>query len=283
MGVPSKLETYLDYQVYLFKYAGRATKNFFTKEGIQLLYPTCTFIATALLYLAYEGWQRVKEHVLEFFFVTVAGQFIGLPILFLFYRIAAPFRVHRKSRKEIAKCQYEKEEQAIQLKELTSSKLSLVSEDRPPYKSLDGKTPDGSIWRFRVHVQNKSAYQLTDCAVILENISVWSGEKFIPRRLKLATDNPPDTLNIPHKQSFSLAPIDGKELIDLCQVDTRPGANRIRIFIATEGHRDLHNNEFYIPKGNYIFTLRAEANKGPSCGASFALEVDKAEPKLTPL
>lgn len=199
---------------------------------------------------------------------TLGGVFLTI----IYMVLIEPWRFHQTISAQIK--HYENE---------ASSKLRFVSGDTPPYRVCESQTKDGTIWRFRVQVQNAWHEQLTDCAVILEGITPLAGDKFIARRLKLATDNPPDTLNVPYKQSFSLAPHGGKELIDVCQVDMRPGANKIRLFIATEGHRDLHNNEFYIPKDNYIFTVKAEANRGQACGVSFALETDKAEPKFFPL
>jgi hypothetical protein len=199
--------------------------------------------------------------------------------LLLVVFIEAGYQIGKQRQKEIDQT---KKDRLKCFEERTSPKLRFLLEDCPPYKNLEDSTPDGKIWRFRVHVQNTWHEQLTDCAVILEGISPIVGvvgEKFIPRRLKLASDNPPNVLNEPHRQSFPLAPIDGKELIDICQVDMRPGANRTRIFIATEGHRDL-SQELYIPNGNYTFALKAEAHIGKSWGESFVLETNHTEPKF---
>lgn len=200
---------------------------------------------------------------------------LGILSTIVFMFVFAPYLLHKKTeskRQDLA-------DQLKRFEERASPKVRFLLEDRPPYKNLEASTPDGKIWRFRVHVRNTWHEQLTDCAVVLEGISPIVGTKFIPRRLKLASDNPPDVLNEPHRQSFSLAPIDGKELIDVCEVDMRPGANRTRIFIATEGHRDL-NKELHIPNGNYIFTLKAEAHIGKSWGESFVLETNHTEPKF---
>lgn len=202
---------------------------------------------------------------------TLGGIF--LTIFYMFF--IGPYRLHQQKIETIKNLS----DDVKQYEDRTTPKVEFIfEEDKPPYKILDAGTPDKGIWKCRVSVQSKWHELLTDCAVILEAVSP-SSERFIARKLKLASDNPADVLNTPCKQSFSLTP-GGKELIDVVQVDMRPEANQVRLYIATEGHRDLQT-DVHLPRGNYVFTLKAEAHVGNAAYESFVLETNHPpEPKF---
>jgi hypothetical protein len=202
---------------------------------------------------------------------------VGTTVIFVL--LIAPYLLNKKTQEKVN----ELNEELGRYEDQESPKLRFFVADYPPYKILDGEGQGGKIWRFRVQVQNIGRDRLNNCAVILEGISPRTGqfaEKFLPRRLKLAADNPPDVLNTPHRQTFSLAPHAGKELIDVCQVDMRPDPNRTRIFIATEGYSDPYK-EAYIRNGKYVLSLLAEADVGRPWGENFILDVEQPEPKFT--
>lgn len=204
--------------------------------------------------------------------------------LFLFrLLIIAPFRIAQERQLKIVSLS----DSLKKYEDRQAAKLQFVFSHVPPYEILERDTTDLRVWRFRIGVKNVWQERLHQCCVKLDAISP-RGERFLSRNLKLATDNPGDVLNIPHKQAFPLNP-DEQELIDVLRIhQPTNGPVQIEICYALEGVRDLQFpvdivKQSQIQVEEYVLTLKAVCDIGRSASESYLVKLSADTATFRPL
>lgn len=92
------------------------------------------------------------------------------------------------------------------------------------------------------------------------------GERYLPRPLKLASDNPPDLVGyVAHHKTFPIN-ADDTELVDVVRVEQRKDTARIDICYAREGLRDISTDTGLVGDDSWVLTLIATAEIGKQTG-----------------
>ena len=91
--------------------------------------------------------------------------------------------------------------------------------------------------------------------------------------MKLRADNPPDTINVPHAQEFSLN-VGETEFIDVASMNEWGGNNRISLGLARSG---ISGMQFFydVPRGDYEIEVTATAEEGTPYAQRFSLYIDE--------
>jgi hypothetical protein len=226
------------------------------------------------------GWEAAYWEIEIGMSTLMALPIIG-SILFVVFLAYAPVKVSRQLKEEVLT-----KENSIQvlrnrvqeLEERLKPKLAFVYAHYPPYEDIKD-----SIYlnkrqssTFRIGVKNIGGVFLSQCSVILEPAAnPVGGNWLLSKRLKLQTDDPFDTLNMEHKQSFSLAP-GQQEIVEVLTVYDP----EIKIWYAKEGHRDHNLRDILKMEGDtvdVIFNLRAVAEIGDSLIDTYCLKINRAD------
>lgn len=230
------------------------------------------------------GRSIANEVSLQTFWSSIYPTGLAFFMLFLFrLLIIAPFRIAQERQLQIVALS----DILRKYEDRQAAKLHFVFSHLPPYEIIERDTVDHRVWRFRVGVKNVWQERLHQCCVKLDAISP-RGERFLSRNLKLATDNPGDVLNIPHKQAFPLNP-DEQELIDVVLVHQRTnGPVQAEICYALEGVRDLQFpvdivKQSQINVEEYLLTLKAVCDMGRSASETYVVELSADAPRFRPL
>jgi len=175
---------------------------------------------------------------------------------------------------------HEERAEAITLREKLGPKLAFVYAHRPPYEDIKyrGDSDEKLSSTFRIGVKNIGGVFLSQCAVVLEPAAnPIDGGWLLSKRLKLQSDNPLDTLNMEHKQSFSLAP-GQQETVEILSVYEQKA--EIKIWYAKEGQRDHNLHDILKIEGdmvNVIFNLRAVVEIGDSLIDTYCLKINRTD------
>ncbi len=201
--------------------------------------------------------------------------FVILLLGVLFFR--APIVIDRERRESIASLN----QQIAHHEDRAAPKIEFLFEEQPPYTVLEKQVGDDlKIWLFRVGVKNIWNERLNDCSVKI--IVSPRGERYLPRPLKLASDNPSELLgNIDHRKTFPLN-VDDTELIDVVKVEQRKDTARIDVCYAREGLRDICTDAG-LGNGEWVLTLIATAEIGKRTGESFVITANPKEVIFTTL
>lgn len=168
------------------------------------------------------------------------------------------------------------EKNNTELKEAIKPKLKIVFEKGvEPYEHTEpANATDKAIRLYRIKVLNDGNGRLNTCVVKLVEITKITNVH-IPAVLKQRNDNPPPPpLNrrgdvAQYKQTFSLNAYD-EDFIDVASLDENDRLSEIMLYYARSP------GEVYrgIPRDRYTLKLRAYAEIGEFCEATFSLYVE---------
>jgi len=162
----------------------------------------------------------------------------------------------------------------VDLEARISSKLEILTGSGDPFE-LEERDPTKLEVTYRrllrIGVRNCGNETLAGCCVELTEMP-GSRNAYLPIRLKLRHDNPPDVLNTSHIQEFDLRP-GQTEYVDVANLNEANEQSEIRLCYATQGHRNL-NYANVIPRGTYSMVIRAYGRNGSPAEATLKLWVD---------
>lgn len=205
---------------------------------------------------------------------SIVPTFLALLVLFTIrLLVVAPFRLHKNQQAAIAQLT----DTLKTYQDRAAHKLTFVFEEHKyPYEILEKQSGnDLKVWLFRVGVKNLWHERLTQCSVKLESISP-HGEKFLPKPMKLAVDNPPDVLNMAHQQTFAIN-ADDTTLIDVVKVHQRPSGATAEVCYALEGIRDIRQASGLVGGDTWFLTLKAMAEMGKPFMQTFVIKATPTE------
>ncbi|MBI2989434.1 MAG: hypothetical protein HYY45_21960 [Deltaproteobacteria bacterium] len=184
---------------------------------------------------------------------------------YVFSWLAAPIRIFRDDRETISRL-----EQTLKRYE---PKLQIIFEaGKEPFDHTEpARASQRAFHIYRIGVKNIGGQKLSGCSIKLCDMKPGLNV-YLPIALKQRLDNPNDVLNIPHKQTFDLFPMERVE-VDVAALDEAQDNSEIRLCYALEGHRSL-NLADTISRGAYELTIKAYAEVGQPTECSFRLWIE---------
>ena len=148
----------------------------------------------------------------------------------------------------------------------------------PEFEETTPKNSDGLAKRkYRLRVRNRSAEMVKDCSVKMVKMVDANGthSQYSGMRFKRRHDNPPAVANMPHEQSFDIAP-DDHEDVDIVYLNETEANPRLVMCYALLGYGSIAQVNNAIPVGccPEILTIRATAANSTPVQTVFKIDVD---------